>query len=118
MSFELFAPGRSAADEQGVPTLRILSGGRLVVNAEAQRMMGDVEFVQLFWDDETLQIGIMPSTGAEVDTFRLVRAPGQSIVTSQAFIDAYQPPLGKRMPLTWNGGMWVASTTDPQESRR
>lgn len=112
MTFEQFAPGRSTADGQGVPTLRILSGGRLVLNAEAQRMIGDVDYVQLFWDDETRQIGIMPSAETAVDTFRLVRAPSQSIVTSQAFIDACQPPLGQRMPLTWEHDMWVASTNN------
>jgi hypothetical protein len=113
MNFEMFAPGRSSADGRGTPTLRILSGGRLVLNAAAQRSLGDTAFVQLFWDADTGRIGIMPSEQGNPDTFRVTTAPSQSIITSKAFVDAYKLPLSQRMRLAWDGRMWIASTIEP-----
>ncbi len=115
MNFEKFAPGRSSADGRGVPTLRILSGGRLVLNAAAQRMLGDITFVQLLWDADTKRIGIMPSTQDDPDAFRVTTAPSQSIITSKAFVEAYKPPLSQRMALGWDGRMWIASTLTPDD---
>jgi hypothetical protein len=115
MNFEMFAPGRSSADGRGIPTLRILSGGRLVLNAAAQRSLGNTTFVQLFWDADTGRIGIMPSEQGDPDTFRVTSAPSQSIITSKAFVDAYKLPLSQRMRLAWDGRMWIASTIRPDE---
>jgi hypothetical protein len=113
MNFEMFAPGRSSADGRGTPTVRILSGGRLILNAAAQRQLGDTSFVQLHWDADTNRIGIKPSSQEDADAFRVTTAPSQSIITSKAFVETYNLPLRKRMALEWDGGMWVASTTAP-----
>jgi hypothetical protein len=115
MNFELFAPGRSSADGRGTPSLRILSAGRLVLNAAAQRLLGDTTFVQLLWDADTKRIGIMPSTQEASDAFRVTSAPSQSIITSKAFVEAYDLPLSKRMALGWDGRMWIASTVNPDQ---
>jgi hypothetical protein len=115
MNFEMFAPGRSSAEGRGIPTLRILSGGRLVLNAAAQRSLGDTAFVQLFWDADTGRIGIMPSKDGDPDAFRVTTAPSQSIITSKAFVDTYKLPLSQTMRLGWDGRMWIASTVTPDE---
>ncbi len=118
MNFEMFAPGRSSADGRGVPTLRVLSGGRLVLNAAAQRMLGDAAFVQLFWDADTGRIGIRPSAQGDEDSFKVTTAPSQSIITSKAFVETYKIPLSVRMRLGWDGRMWIASTVTPDEPLR
>jgi hypothetical protein len=118
MNFEMFAPGRSAADERDIPTLRILRGGRLVLNAAAQRMIGDVGFVQLLWDDDTKRIGIAPSAQGDRDAFPVVTAPKQSIVTSKEFVEAYDLPLSLAMTLGWDGRMWIAATLTPEKPLR
>jgi len=113
MDFDRFAPGHTAADDEDEPTLRILSGGRLVFNAAAQRMLAGTGFVQLFWDADTAKMGIMPSAEDDPDSFPLITVAGQSIVTSQAFVDEFALPLSLRMTLGWDGSMWIASTTNP-----
>jgi hypothetical protein len=115
MNFEVFAPGRSSSDGRGTPTLRVLSAGRLVLNAAAQRLLGDTTFVQLLWDADTKRIGIMPAAQDAPDAFRVTTAPSQSIITSKAFVETYDLPLSKRMTLGWDGRMWIASTIKPDE---
>jgi hypothetical protein len=115
MDFDRFAPGHTPADDGEEPTLRILSGGRLVFNAAAQRRLGGVDFVQLFWDADTAKIGVLPSAERDPDSFAVITAVEQSIVTSQAFVDEFALPLSIRMRLAWDGSMWIASTTSPDD---
>jgi hypothetical protein len=112
MEFDVFAPGRPSSDEQDAPTLHVLADGRLVLNAAAQQLLGETTFVQLFWDEDTKRIGIMPSDRDDPDSFRVIATDGQSIVTSKAFVDEFALPLSRRMPLAWDGRMWVASTEE------
>jgi len=69
-----------------VPTLRVLSGGRLVLNAAAQRMIGDTTFVQLLSDPDTKRVRIKPTMEYDHLAFRVTTAPSQSIITSNAFV--------------------------------
>jgi hypothetical protein len=111
--FELYEPQRSSSSGRGVPTVRALSGGRLVLNAAAVRLIGETAFVQLLWDAEAKKIGLKPTTEADPAGFRVTRAPSQAIITSKGFIDANSIPYSQRMKLELDGEIWVASTTDP-----
>ncbi|HEY4269061.1 MAG TPA: hypothetical protein VGM94_12805 [Galbitalea sp.] len=86
-----------------------------MLNAAAQRLLGDTTFVQLLWDADTKRIGIMPAAQDAPDAFRVTTAPSQSIITSKAFVETYDLPLSKRMTLGWDGRMWIASTIKPDE---
>jgi hypothetical protein len=110
--FELYEPERSSSSGRGVPTIRALNGGRLVLNAAAVRLLGDTSFVQLLWDTESKKIGLKPSTEGDPTSFRVTRAPSQAVITSKGFIDAHNVPQSQRMKLEWDGSMWVAFTTN------
>jgi hypothetical protein len=110
MDFDLFAPGSSAADDSDVPTLRILAGGRLVLNAAAHRLLGGTAFVQLLWDADTDSIGIMPSAESDPDSHRVAVASAQAIITSQEFIDAYDISPSHGLPMLWDGRTLIAAT--------
>lgn len=114
MNFELFEPTRSNPDGRGVPTLRVLSGGRLVLNAAAKRLLGDTQNVQLLWDADAKRIGLKPvSADAPGASFRVVKAPSQAVITSKEFVDAHALQHNQRMRLEWEDEMWVASTINP-----
>ena len=108
MDFDVFAPGSSAADDSDLPTLRILAGGRLVLNAAAHRLLGGTAFVQLLWDADTDSIGIMPCAENDPDSHRVTVAAAQAIITSQEFIDAYDIAPSHGLSLAWDGRMLTA----------
>jgi len=113
--FELYEPQRSSSGGRGVPTIRALSGGRLVLNAAAGRLIGETGFVQLLWDGDTRKIGLKPTTEADPAGFRVTRAPSQAVITCKGFVEAHSIDYGQRMRLEADGEMWVASlapTTD------
>jgi hypothetical protein len=118
MPFEVFKPARSSAEGRGIPTLRVLSGGRLVLNAAALRMIGDVRFVQLLWDAGTKRIGIKSTSATDPSAFKVTRAPSQAIITSAAFVTENKLSHSLKMRLGWDGRMWIASTTTPDEPLR
>lgn len=111
--FEPFQPVRSSDSGRGVPTLRILSGGRLVLNAAAVRLLGGIEHVRLLWDAETRRIGIERAPEPSIDTFKVSRAASQATITSKEFVDRYALPHGQRMRLEQDGDLYVASTETP-----
>ena len=111
--FEPFQPERSSESGRGVPTIRILSGGRLVLNAAAVRLLGDVEHVRLLWDADTKRIGLEPVAAAGADTFKVSRSASQATITSKAYVDAYSLPPSQRMRLERDGAIFVASTEPP-----
>lgn len=113
--FEPFQPMRSSDSGRGVPTLRILSGGRLVLNAAAMRLLAEVEHVRLLWDAETKRIGIEATAEPGADTFKVSRAASQATITSKEFVDRYQLPHSQRMLLERDGAIFVASTETPAE---
>jgi hypothetical protein len=112
MNFEVF-DGSNAGAGRGTPSIRILGGGRLVLNAAAQRLLGETAFVQLLWDADTKRIGLKATDQSDTKGFRVTVAPSQSIITSKAFVEAHDIPLSLRMLLAWEGTMWVASTINP-----
>jgi hypothetical protein len=118
MPFEVFEPGRSNAEGRGIPTLRVLSGGRLVLNAAALRMIGGITFVHLLWDEDTKRIGIKATSATDPSAFKVTRAPSQAIITSAAFVAENKLPHSQNMRLGWDGRMWIASTTTPDEPLR
>lgn len=110
--FEPFQPTRSSGSGRGIPTLRILSGGRLVLNAAAMRLLEGVEHVRLLWDADTARIGIEPAA-AGADTFKVSRSTSQATITSKEFVDRYKPPHSQRMRLEADGAIFIASTETP-----
>lgn len=106
---------RSSDSGRGVPTLRVLSGGRLTLNAAGMRFIGDVEHVRLLWDAETRRIGIEPATSPGTDTFKVSRSASQATITSKEFVDRYQLPHSQRMLLERDGAMFVASIETPAD---
>ncbi len=113
--FEPFQPVRSSDSGRGVPTLRILSGGRLVLNAAGVRLLAGVEHVRLLWDADTKRIGIAPASESSADTFKVSRAASQATITSKEFVDHYVLPHGQRMRLELDGDIYVASTETPAQ---
>jgi len=113
MNFEVFERARSTSEGRGVPTVRPLSAGRLVLNAAAIRLLGDATHVLLLWDAATKRMGIQPTTADDPNAVRLTISPSQGTITSKAFIVDNGIPHGQRMKLAWDGTMWIASTTDP-----
>ncbi|MGV8912491.1 MAG: hypothetical protein ACOH14_07735 [Rhodoglobus sp.] len=109
MNFELFEPTRSNPAGRGTPTLRVQTGGRLILNAAAKRLLGDTAFVQLLWDSKTGRIALKPTTSADSAAFRVAVGPSQATITSKSFITAHNIPFNQRMKLEWDGRMWVAS---------
>ncbi|TXN29324.1 hypothetical protein [Lacisediminihabitans profunda] len=114
MIFELHEPTRSNQDGRGIATLRVVSGGRLILNAAAKRMLADMDtkFVQLLWDPETKRIGLRESSQDDPAAFRVADAPSQGIITSKSFITENEIEPGNKMRLVRDGDMWVASTAD------
>lgn len=116
MIFRKFEPTQSTATGGGVPTVRIRSEGRIILNAAAKRALGEeTEFVSLLWDDETNRFGIQPTDEADQARVRIVHATSQSIITSKAFVHEHSLPIGQRMRLEREGDMWVASTLNPSD---
>lgn len=111
--FEPFQPVRSSDSGRGVPALRILSGGRLVLNAAAMRLLAGVEHVRLLWDADTGRIGIEPASEPSADTFKVSRAASQATITSKEFVERFTLPIGQRMRLEHEGPIFVASTETP-----
>jgi hypothetical protein len=110
--FEPFDPA-SAETPRRTPVIYVLSAGRLILNAAAARLIGDTEWVRLYWEEETKRIGLKPESAAGEGVFRVTRGESQATITSKAFVDAYKLPYKKRMRLEWDGTLWVASTEDP-----
>ncbi|WP_354573700.1 hypothetical protein [Frigoribacterium sp. UYMn621] len=96
-----------------MPVVYVLSEGRLKLNAEAVRRLGDTTWVQLLWDDDTKRIGIKPATETSPLAVRVAPGESQATITSKAFVVAHKLPFKVRMRIAWNGDMWVASTEDP-----
>ena len=113
MNFEVFERSRSDSGGRGVPTVRPLSAGRLVLNAAALRLLGDTTHVLLLWDASTKRMGIQPTDASHPNALRVTLSPSQGTITSKAFIVDNGIPHGQRMKLAWDGTMWIASTTDP-----
>jgi hypothetical protein len=113
MIFELHEPARSSPSGRGVPTLRVVSGGRLILNAAAKRMLNGTKFVQLLWDPETKRIGLRPSDEGDVAAFRVADAPSQAVITSKSFVTANAIHSTQKMRLAWDDGgkMWVTGDT-------
>lgn len=111
MIFEVHESPRSSSEGRGVPTLRIMTGGRLVLNAAAQRMLKGVSHVQLLWEADSKRIGIRSTDASDRAGVLISRAPSQATITSMSFVTAHALPLHTRMPLEPVDGMWVASTT-------
>ncbi|MCU1414831.1 MAG: hypothetical protein JWN80_2171 [Microbacteriaceae bacterium] len=109
MDFDGFAPGHSAADYSDSAVLRVLVGGRLVLNAAAHGLLGGGAFVQLLWDADTDSIGILPSAEGDPDSHRLAITASQAIITSPEFVDLYGIPLSHGMPMEWDGRMLIAA---------
>jgi hypothetical protein len=109
--FEVFDPASAAT--RRVPTIYVLSEGRLKLNAEAVRRLGDATWVQLLWDDATKRIGIKPAEETSRAAVRVTPGESQATITSKAFVIAHELPHKVRMRLAWDGDMWVASTINP-----
>lgn len=109
MIFKPFEPTQSTASGSGVPTVRVRADGRLILNAAATRALGDTEYVQLLWDEETARFAIRATASSDPARVRIVRAPSQSTITSKAFVTEYGLPTGQRIPLQPEGDMLVAS---------
>jgi hypothetical protein len=110
MIFKTFEPTQSTAAGGGIPTVRIRSEGRLILNAAGKRQFESTEYVQLLWDETTERFGILPTTDTDPLRVRIVHAPSQSVITSKEFVQAHPLPYGQRLPLEREGDMWVAST--------
>ena len=108
--FEPFDPRSAGA--RGTPVIYVLSEGRIVLNAAAGRLLADVDWVQLHWDDDTKRIGLKATTAADPLALKLTRGNSQSTITSKAFVAARELPYKRRMLLELDGDLWVASTTD------
>jgi hypothetical protein len=117
MIFKKFEPTRSTASGAGIPTVRVRSEGRMILNAAAQRQLAEVEFVQLLWDEETERFGFQATDEADPARLRIVHAASQAIVTSREFVQAHNLPLGQRMRLVKEGDLWVASTSDVEPTQ-
>lgn len=111
--FEPFTPTRSSDSGRGVPTVRVLSGGRLVLNAAAMRLLDGVTDVRLLWDADTNRIGIEPVEAPGADTFKVSRGASQATITSKEFVDRYRLPISQRIRLEREGAIFVASTEPP-----
>ena len=112
--FAVFDPAADTHDTGRVPVIYVLSEGRLKLNAEAVRRLGNTtSWVQLLWDDETKRIGIKAAAEGSTGAFRVTRGKSQATITSKAFVAAHSLPYKTRMRIEWEGDMWVASTLDP-----
>jgi hypothetical protein len=113
MIFQPFEPERSTPDGRGVPTVRVRSGGRLILNAAGKRLLGDHEYVQLLWEQDTQRLGIKPTTEDDPLRVKVTDTPSQSTITSKAFVDAHAIPMDQRMRLAQHEDLIVASTVKP-----
>lgn len=95
--------------------VRVLSGGRLVLNAAGARLLDNLQWVELLWDSEAKKFGIRPAAQGDAAAFRVTYAPSQAVITSKEFIVTHELPYSQRMRLAWDGTMWVASTLNPGE---
>lgn len=112
--FELYEPQRSTSSGRGVPVVRVLSGGRLVLNAAGARLLAGTTHVQLLWDAVGKKIGFRPTDGTAPGSFRVTFAPSQAVITSKGFIDEHQLRYSRRMRLDWEGDILTASTELPE----
>ena len=113
--FELFDPASVTAETGRVPVVYVLSEGRLKLNAEAVRRLGDTTWVQLLWDNDTKRIGIKPAAETSPLALRVTAGESQATITSKAFVLAHSLPYKTRMRLAWDSEMWVASTLNPAD---
>ena len=113
--FELYEPSRSNSRGRGTPVLRVLSGGRLVLNAAATRLLEGTTHVLLLWNAEDREIGIKPTEPSDPKAFRVTLAPSQAVITSRGFVQEHELPYSARMPVRWDGEMWIASTRNLAE---
>ena len=110
MIFKKFEPTQATSAGAGVPTVRVRSEGRIILNAAASRALGDTEYVNLMWEDETKRFGIQPADESDPARLRIVHTASQSTITSKAFVTEHPIPYGERMRLELEGDMWVADT--------
>jgi hypothetical protein len=110
--FEPFEPTQSAGKIRGVPTVRALSQGRLILNAAAARAI-TADRVQLLWDEATKRLGIKPTSDTDPLGFLISRTSSSATITSKGFVASHPIPYNQRMKLALEEGLWVASTTDP-----
>jgi hypothetical protein len=103
--FELFEPTRSSASGRGTPVVRVLSGGRLSLNAAATRFLDGATFVQLLWDEANRTAGILPTHENDTAAFRVTHAPSQAVITSKSFVETNSLPLSQRMTIAFDGSM-------------
>lgn len=115
MIFKVFEPTQSTPAGGGVPTVRVRSEGRIILNAAAKRHLAGTDYVQLLWDDDTKRFGIKPTTEQDPARIRIVHAASQSIITSKAFVQEHSLPYGHRMRLELDGDTWVASAINPAD---
>lgn len=111
--FEVYEPERSTSAGRGVPVVYVLSGGRLILNAAAVRLLGDSTSVQLLWDATTKKVGIKPTSDDDPKGFRVSRAPSQATITSKGFVEKHELPYKTRMRVARDGDTLVASVTNP-----
>ena len=109
MIFKPFEPTQSTSTGGGVPTVRVRGDGRLILNAAATRALGDTDFVQLLWEDDSKRFAIRATDEDDATRIRIVRAPSQSTITSKAFVTEHELPYGQRLPLAREGDMLIAS---------
>jgi hypothetical protein len=115
MIFKVHESSRSTSAGAGVPTIRALGGGRMVLNAAGQRLLGGCTHVQLLWDAETDRIGLKPSTANDPLAVRVTPSASQATITSTSFVKEHLAGPKTRLRLAWLDGILVASTVRPDD---
>lgn len=78
-------------------------------------MLDGTTHVHLLWEPDEKKVGIRPAAPDDPSAFRVTRAPSQALITSKGFVDEHKLPYSVRMPLEWDGSMWIASTQNLAE---
>lgn len=106
--FEEFDPVAAGGTTGKVATIRFLSKGRVHLNAAAARLLDGIEYIDLLFDKENRRLALRAASGESPTSIKLTRAPSQVIFAAALFQQTYQIPLGPRMRLVPEDGLFVA----------